>query len=122
MAIIDSKQYENEGLIISDLLPYGRCIIPEQIDTEYTLNINVQDINHVDVLEISGRSIHNSEMKCIVTDIDEKIYTIDIDSFEYLTGVDLSEYDIKELQLSVTAHAFEDGIIVNRISLYNCEN
>ncbi len=116
------KQYENEGLIISDIMPYGRCIIPEQIDTEYTLNINVQDINHVDVLEISGRSIHNSEMKCIVTDIDEKIYTIDIDSFEYLTGVDLSEYDIKELQLSVTAHAFEDGIIVNRISLYNCEN
>ncbi len=115
------EQSENEGFIISDIMYYGKCIIPKQINTEYKLNIDLQAMNHVDVLEISGRSIHNSEMKCIITDMDEKIYTIDIASFENLTEVDLSEYDIKELQLSVTANVCEDGIIINEISLYNCE-
>ena len=96
---------------------YGMSFLPSEVGYKNIIKLDVSEDN-IKGLDISGRCIHNSDFQINIIDSNDEIHVINLTQFENSIDVDLSEYDVKEIELEVTAKNVASGIIISNILVY----
>lgn len=120
---VESLSYEdilvNKDFTAGKIPFYDECALVGELDQKETLRVPFEKERTVNILEVKGRSIHDSEFILRLLDGNDVVWEGDVSGFEKQKIIQFDEgIACDSYEISVTGKNFSDSIIIKEVNFY----